>query len=361
MREAMICILALLVATGAAAQKDPVANARAMAIAGQRATALRSLEMQLLQNPTDLDALTLYGTVLSWEGRFDEARQELQIVLERDSHNLDARLALVRVEMWSGRRGDAERLAGESLKLFPDNADLQALHNQFLSRDEQSLVSIGTAYDSYENVDDWQETFVEFKKGVRFGAVVGRAAHARRFGFDDDQFEIQFYPRIGRRGWASLSLAYAPDSVLYPETRLNAEIYHSLGRGFEASAGVSRLDFVEGGATNVYTGSLGKYIGNWLLGGRVYVAGGDNASQAFMRRFFGEHGQYVELRLGKGTTRDEIRSATDIEALDVREIAVETLLTPGRHWTLRLRAGTGRTSGSQDRLSLSAAFGRRFR
>ncbi|MEO6487857.1 MAG: YaiO family outer membrane beta-barrel protein [Thermoanaerobaculia bacterium] len=360
MREAMVCILVLLVAIGAEAKEDPVANARDLAVAGQRVTALRILQMQLRQNPGDHDARTLYGTVLSWEGRFDEARQELRSVLNDDTRNLDARLALVRVELWSGRRGDAERLASESLSLFPNNADLLTLRNQALSRDEQSLVSIGTTYDSYEDVDDWRETFVEFKKGLRFGAVVARAARARRFGFDDDQFEIQFYPRIGRGGWASLSLAYAPDAVLYPETRLSAELYHALGKGFEASVGVSRLDFAEAGATNVYTGSLGKYIGNWLLGGRVYTARGDSASQGFLRRFFGEHGQYAELRVGKGTTRDEIRSATDIEALDVREIAIETLLAPGKHWMLRLRAGAGQTSDRDDRFSLSATVGRRF-
>lgn len=332
MRQAMVCILALLVATGATAQVDPVANARALAIAGQRTTALRILEMQLLQNPNDDDARTLYGTMLSWEGRFDEARQELRTVLVHDPRNLDARLALVNVELWSRHQRDAE----------------------------QSLVTIGANYDGYEGLDAWEEAFVEVKRGTRLGAVVARAAHARRFGSDDDQLEIQWYPRLGSRSYADLEIAYAPDAVLYPRTRLNAELYRTLGRGFEASVGVSRLDFRETGATNVYIGSLGKYVGNWLLGGRVYASDADTAAQVLTRRFFGEHGQYVEIRFGKGTTRDAIRSATDIESLDVRQIAVEALLAPGRHWMLKLRAGAGRTSQSQDRFSVSAALGWRF-
>ena len=49
MREAMVCILVLLVAIGAEAKEDPVANARDLAVAGQRVTALRILQMQLRQ------------------------------------------------------------------------------------------------------------------------------------------------------------------------------------------------------------------------------------------------------------------------------------------------------------------------
>jgi YaiO family outer membrane protein len=349
-RLTRVFILILLIAATAAAQDDPIARARE----------LRVLEVQLLQNPMDEDARTRYGTVLSWQRRFDEARQELRIVLSRNPRNLDARLALIRVELWSGHPREADRLAAESLALFPGNAELQMLRNQARGPQAQSLLSIGATYDSYEDRDDWQESFIEFKQPVRIGALVGRAAHARRFGLDDDQFEIQFYPRIGRRGWASLSAAYAPDAVLYPETRLNAELYHALGRGFEASAGVSRLDFSDGGATNVYTGSLGKYIGNWLIGARLYTAEGDTALHAAMRRFFGDNGQYFELRFGEGTSRDAIRSATDIEALDVREIAAEALFAPGRHWTFRLRGGIGRTSDREDRFSVSAALGWRF-
>ncbi len=123
---------------------------------------------------------------------------------------------------------------------------------------------------------------------------------------------------------------------------------------------MSRLAFRQAGATNVYTVSLGKYAGNWLVGARVYKSDADTASQAMMRRFFGEHGQYVELRLGKGTTRDAIRSAADIESLDVREISAEALLARGQHGMFKLRAAAGRTSLRQGRFSLSAALGWRF-
>lgn len=53
----------------------------------------------------------LLGTVLSWEGRYDEARRELEAVLAGNPTHGDALPALINVELWSGHSAAAEELA----------------------------------------------------------------------------------------------------------------------------------------------------------------------------------------------------------------------------------------------------------
>ena len=67
------------------------------------------------------------------------------------------------------------------------------------------------------------------------------------------------------------------------------ELSQSLGWGFEASLGYRRLQFSSG--TDVYVGALTKYLGDWMLTGRVSHVpesdGNDSTSYyAIVRRYF---------------------------------------------------------------------------
>ena len=71
------------------------------------ADALRLRESHLNETPRDVDARLLYGLVLSWEGRYDEARPALQQVLTQAPTYADARVALMNLEYWSGHSAAA--------------------------------------------------------------------------------------------------------------------------------------------------------------------------------------------------------------------------------------------------------------
>ena len=80
-----------------------------------------------------------------------------------------------------------------------------------------------------------------------------------------------------------------------------------------------------------------------------------------MRYYFGGVGQYAGLRAGRGSTRDDIRSSSDLASLDIREVAAETRLVFREQWLLEARAAAGRAShGRGNRNSASLALGRRF-
>ncbi|HUK87147.1 MAG TPA: tetratricopeptide repeat protein, partial [Terriglobales bacterium] len=129
-----VAFLLLLVAAPAllraqAPPQDPVAKARALAYSGRehRAQALAILQEYLKQDPTDSDARTLYGIVLSWEGRYDESRAQLEQVLATHPYHGDATPALVRVELWSDHPAHAEQLATAYLQQKPKDTEMMYL------------------------------------------------------------------------------------------------------------------------------------------------------------------------------------------------------------------------------------------
>ena len=127
--------------------------------------------------------------------------------------------------------------------------------------------------------------------------MIFRGNHAARFGLDDQFVEVEFYPRFRPGTYAFVAAGVAPDPTLYPEYRVAFDLYQSLGRGFEVSGGARYLDF--GSVTQIYVGTLTKYIGNWMLTGKVYrvPAERDLDSTSY-------HGGF---RYYFGTRRDQLR------------------------------------------------------
>lgn len=304
-------LVLLFIAATAVAQEDPVATARRLARSGDRAQAIAILEQRLKAAPNDTDARTLYGTLLGSNGNYAEARRQLKMVLEVLPNDPDAQQALARVS---------------------------------------NEVTIGGTLDSFRNSDDWREAEIDLK--VR--QWVFRAAHGRRFGLNDDQLEVEAYPRIGAKSYAYLNAGFSPDGDLYPKSRFGAEIFGGFGKGYEASIGFRRLNFDD--AVNIATASLSKYYGDWLFTLRGYHSDGSNSEQLLVRRYFGAN--YVGVRIGKGSTRDEIRSITDIQVLDSTDIVVEAKTLLGQRWSLQTRVGA--STGDVKHTVTSALLGLRF-
>jgi YaiO family outer membrane protein len=320
-RFIVLSLVTMLVAGAALAQEDTVTRARTLAHSGQHQAALQLLEPHLQQHPNDHDARTLYGTVLSWTGDYARARTELQRVLAAEPANADARAALANVEQWSRRLPDPTREA-----------------------------MIGIDYEEAAE-DDW----LQLHAGLRAGLLIARLWHGERDGARDQQAEVELYPRVSRDSYAYLTAAVSTESVLYPEWRVGAEYYANVGRGFEASLGYRRLQFDDG--IDLFTGSLGKYAGNWLFQGRVYRADVDTSWQASARRYVGDRGGYVGLRYG--VTRDEIRTGTDLLAFDEPQLGVEGRMVTATRWTWTARAGVSRPRGDE-RVLASVTLCRQF-
>jgi YaiO family outer membrane protein len=356
----------------ARAQEDALARARKLAFNEQRAEALALLEGSLQESPTDTDARTLYGIVLSWEGRYDQARKELETVLERYPDHNDALPALINVELWSHHFGRAEELARRALAKRPNDTGLvmsQARALENLQRPNDALDVLGKLLDldpnqpqarglrdelrdgqrrwegslaqSYDWFNDGRSRWLESQVGLKylmpsFGSVIARFSQANRYGLDSSLVELDAYPRIRKGLYGYLNVGWSPDKRLYPGNRFGAELFQSLPRGIEVSGGLRSLGFSS--RVNVYTGSVSKYHGHWLMTARTYLtpdSSGDSYSVQFQaRRYFGDDTSYFVARYGIGGAPIISGSVNEIEVLRSHSMGGEMNWRLARRWTL---------------------------
>jgi YaiO family outer membrane protein len=212
-------------------------------------------------------------------------------------------------------------------------------------------VSVGYGYDWFN--DDraaWREYAASIRRATPIGALILRGARAERFGLQDDQFEIEMYPRLRNGTYLYVSFALAPDHVLFPEHRYAADVYQALGGGFEGAVGFRRLQFDS--PTDIYVGTLNKYLGDWLLTGRMFYipdrAGESSKSyHGSFRRYFGSDGtSYIGGRYSRGFAREEIRNVSDFEVLQSDTLAADLNTTLGR----RVTVGASFTRSNQQRV-----------
>lgn len=388
-------VLALLLATPAASaplplppsgdaepldspSQDVVADARRLAQSGQRAAAMRMLVDRLLVNPGDLDARTLLGTVLLWEGRYDEARAELDRVLAVDADYIDALGAKTNLELWTGHHAAAEALSGRVLQRTPNDTSIllaraRALDNLDRPKEAEAVltallaiepdhaparqmrerirdsfrhwqIGYGYGYDWFsDGRDPWREHQIFMGRQNRWGSAIARASHADRYGREDQQIELDLYPSLRRGTYLYLNVGASTKQTIYPDYRWGVDWYQSLGAGLEASIGYHYLDFGDG--VDIYIGSLSKYLGNWLFTGQVFVvpdaAGASRSYHGAFRRYFGDK-QYVGLRYRRGVSFEEARTLDDILVLESEGASGEIVKLLGRRTELTLRGSWSR-------------------
>lgn len=306
--------LLLLAPASARAQHDDILKqARS---ASTRSESIRILEQHLASRPGDIDARLLYGLMLSWEARYDDARRELERVLAGAPDYLDARVALMNVEWWSGRRDAARALSDGVLLRQPGHPQARLVRQRLDAADRPWGAGVQASFDTFsDDRDAWHEQLLSLSRQTPVGAIILRGSRAERFGLDDQQVEIEFYPVLRPGTYAFIGAGVSADRVLYPSNRFAFDMYQSLGRGFEASAGYRRLGFED--AANAFVGTLSRYHGLWLLTARVqHVTVRDSDGETSMgvqaRRYFGATGtSFVGIGYGHGLSREEIRGAGD--------------------------------------------------
>lgn len=364
-----------------ASADDEVSRARALAFSGaqHRGEALSLLQARLAKVPDDGDALTLYGTILSWEGRYDEGRQALQKVLDRNPDHSDALPAMLNLELWSDHPARAEQLAREALrrhpndpsllmflaraqrnqnhekesaqtldevlKVSPSNQEARELRRRMVYQARKWEVSYDFTYDWFSSVFDSQkESTLSLRGPTPVGSAIGRVSRADRFGDHSYQLSGEIYPHIRPGTYAFLTVGGSPDSVLYPQYFVGGDLYQSVGHGFEASGGYRRLQFTDD--VNIFTAALYKYYGNWLYSGRIYLTPDDlgvSKTGVFAaRRFFGDEGvhDYLEFRFSYGASKALATTTLDLISLTSTRYTVDYDKRLG-NWHAAVKLGAG--------------------
>lgn len=350
---------------------DVRAQARSAAIAGRRDEAATLLESHLSETPRDVDARLLLGVVYSWDGKYDEARRELRQVLDQSPTYNDARVALANVAWWTaqydelrelaatgrsqrpydvewpmqearaldglGRHRDAREVVLSVLARQPGHVQARALRTRLDSELRPWSLTVGYTGDRFsDDRNPWAEYSVGLNRQTPVGSVIGRVSRAERFGLSDAIYEVEVYPtfRPGTYGFAAFGMA--KDDTLYPNYRMAADVYQSLGRGYEASVGIRRLGFSS--ATDIYVGTLTKYVGNWMLTGKAFAVPdreGPEDSISYhgvVRRYVRGDGQsFVGVGYSRGFSREEIGDRAELLQLDADTFRANTELLLGRY------------------------------
>jgi YaiO family outer membrane protein len=311
----IIAAALVFVAGTASAQDDVIARARAADSAGQRPEALALLQSHLSTTPRDVDARLVYGLLLSWDKRYDEARSELQRVLTQTPDYKDARVALMNVEWWSGHTAQAGDLAAQILTRDPGNPQARLIQQRLDARTRPWSVKTGYSIDAFnDGADPWQEFELSITRQMSRGTVIVRGTNASRFGYRDQLIEFEAYPKLRAGTYAFLSIGTGTRRDLFPEYRTAVDLYQSLGGGVEVSGGYRRLQFAS--PTDIYVGTATKYVGPWSLTERVSFVPGD-VSNAWSfhtesRRYLGSEGtSFVGASYSHGFNREEPRGLGD--------------------------------------------------
>jgi YaiO family outer membrane protein len=283
------------------------------------------------------------------QGQYDAARAALRAVLQFDPSNRDALVALVDVELASERPRTAMELAEDALRTAPNSGRLlearrRAVDAVVLLR--PWLVGGGSTADwARSDGKAWRDYTVFLGRMTRVGPLRLRGVRSKRGGEQDDQFDVEFAPRLARGTYAYLSGSVAPDERLYPKRRIAADLSQALGAGIELTGGYRRLDLA-GTSRHTYVAGLSKYIGKWVISARGYVdPDNDDVSglsyHGIIRRDFGPDGiSSLAVRYSRGFPREEVRSLNDLEVTDATTVAMELHAELGRRAVLGLAAGT---------------------
>ena len=314
-------LLALLFSVSAAAQDDVIARARAAAAAGDRPAGLALLEAHLSSAPRDVDARLVYGLILSWEGRYDEARKALQDVLAQAPEYMDARVALMNVEWWSGRLTETRELVRAVLSRDAGNTQARLVQQRLDARTRPWSIGAGYTRDTFNDEREaWQESSLTIGRETPIGSLIVRGSQADRFGLTDQQVDVEFYPTFRAGTYAFVGVGIGADKILYPENRVSLDLYQALGGGFEVSGGYRRLAFAE--ITHIYLATLTKYAGNWMITGKAFVVPDDLLGDSWsyhgqLRRYFGAAGtSFIGAGYSHGFSREEPRGAGDLIRVD---------------------------------------------
>lgn len=334
------------------------------------------------------DVALLIGRTYAWQQKYDSARIEISNVLQKFPDYFDAFSAIIDVEFWSknyskaidycnqalGKYKDVESLylkkanilftmgrkkeAIELLKLYneriPDDKETAEKLKQYkreLQNNEIRYTYTLDIFDKNFDREPWQLNSMEYKRDTKAGAFIARINYAKRFESTGYQLELDAYPKLNKMNYFYLNYGNS-SAVIFPKHRMGAEWFHSFPNKFEASAGM-RLLYFENTNVDFYTAMLGRYFKNNLFSVRTFITPKNGfpsvTSILETRRFFKNEVNYIGVKLGYGSSPDELRNLTGtLERLSVKSQWIRTELN--YLLTDSLLFGLNFTLGREERL-----------
>ena len=311
-------------------------DARELAFSGNRSAAIDSCKSLLTDHPNYTGVRVFMARVMNWDKNYDESIKNLKLALKEKRRHTQAYNTIIDAYRWSGDLEDALHynnialgyhdeyedfyikkakillqldrpdisavMIWRLLKLYPGSVEGNKMKQSLSNAAKYNKLSLQYSIDMFPDTAPWHLTYLEYSRKLKFGTVIARLNYANRFKKNGFQIETDGYIKFRRGTYTYLNLGVS-DASIFPKFRFGIEPYQKLPLSFEISLGLRYLKFR---STDVwiYTGSLGKYIGNFWISYRFYFTPKTErkkfSSVLYIRKYFFDADNYMTLRLGAG-------------------------------------------------------------
>lgn len=369
-------------------------DARALANAGQPEMALAAYNALLARSPGNVDVLLSRGIVYGRLKRWAEAEADLQAVTAAAPNYVDAWSALGNVYFWSDQPAKAVEAYRRWSALRPDDADARVALGRALAaagRESESraeferaramgaivpvaaeaqppdaraaspeafaaagyswAASVSGSWTDAGPGPRWNDQTISVRHYAKRGSLAFETLRAHRFGQQDYAWALDAYTDLWQGAYANLRYQRSPAARLFPHNSGRAEVYQSLGHGWEASASDDVLAFAAS-RVSIYGLSLGKYVGNFYIALRhqeIVSSGSHSNGERLLSRYYyrGDADNYVELSANRGRSDDAASLVGGRAHSGGAGLAWVTYWN--KAWGGRVGASASRSGGTNDR------------
>lgn len=284
---------------------------RSYAWEGKNDSASIYLERAIIASPEYIDGYSAYLDNLSWAEQYAQA----DIVLAKAKDNLgtplpnELRYKESRLLYYKEEYTEAYQIAEELFEKKYKNENLLDYMQTLQRLKRNNAVGVTYDYDSFQgDISPWNTFSIYGRTRTNLtGTLIARVTQSSRFDGSGTLFELDAYPSLGENAYAYVNIGGSGASF-FPNFRFGASIYYSLPKAWEVEGGYRYLKFSD--PTNIYTASVGKYVGNWwinLRGNLIPSTGNSIGTSANLQaRYYFKTGEdYFSIQLSSGVSPDE--------------------------------------------------------
>jgi len=207
-------------------------------------------------------------------------------------------------------------------------------------------ISAGTSRTS-SGLSYANENSISIRRYGELGSIAIERLGLHRFGYADQAWGIDAYPRLWTGAYANLRYQSAPSPDLFPSHSWRAELYQNIGNGWELAASRDLLGF--GSGVRIDGVSAGKYWGNFFARWRHQQIASDSSSgkgdRLFVRYYYqGDADHYIEVNASRGRS-DDFNSAL-IQQTRSDSQGVSWYHYVSRDWGFKLTASESKDTSS---------------
>jgi len=278
--------------------------------------------------------------------------------------DVDSAMARASMLRRQNRKAEAERVMAQAVAAAPARADARALHDLLVHEVRGGEAMVAADVKSWrEQLPEWREGTAAMRQNTGAGPLVARWSRVERGPLSDDRLEVEAYPAFPH-GYLALGAGLATSSTVYAHTTGSAELFGSLTDQVEASVGYRHMQFDSG--VDMVGGSLGTYLGPFLLGSRVthVLRDGGTSMVLSARRFVGDEGASVGAKLATGSVPVELRTPTDFAVRFSQAVSLDAKVYVLSRLVLSLEGELGRdglaAGGSSEYSAARVGVGLRY-